>query len=54
MGMFQSSHKQTKKSYVVNAIIAFILLLSGIDVVAFLANSGNNIQLHLLFIFLFQ
>ena len=25
MGMFQSSHKQTKKSYVVNAIIAFIL-----------------------------
>jgi len=25
MGMFQSSHKQTKKSYLVNAIVAFLL-----------------------------
>ena len=25
MGMFQSSHKQTKKSYVVNACIAYAL-----------------------------
>jgi len=49
MGLFWSSHKQTKKSYLVNAIVAFslgafmvgcALFAEGVDAESFLISAG--------------